>query len=271
MQQVADYYEVDYAAIRKCYNRNKEEINEDGAAKIPVKSMLSRLGQDVTTVSTKGYKEFKLSDDVILRVPNAGILLFPKRAILRIGMLLRDSEVAKEVRTQLLNIVENSADELKIQEIETEQKLYTDLTMAIVGGNTEEALLRYQALAQYLNRHIAELTEENEEVKADNKMLTAEILQWDDRKCLNRAIRVLASQAEQPASYIWSNLYKELLYKHSISLRRRGKAPYVRYIKEKEWPCVQQSLSALCEQYGVSPSYVCEQAKISYNPENTVQ
>lgn len=37
-----------------------------------------------------------------LRVPNVGIRLFPKRAVLRLGMLLRDSRVAQEVRTQLL-------------------------------------------------------------------------------------------------------------------------------------------------------------------------
>jgi len=35
-----------------------------------------------------------------------GSYLFPKRAILRTGMLLKKSEIAEEVRTQLLNIEE---------------------------------------------------------------------------------------------------------------------------------------------------------------------
>ena len=50
--------------------------------------------------------EIEFDENTKLVVPNVGIILFPKRAILRMGMLLRDSEVAKEVRTQLLNITE---------------------------------------------------------------------------------------------------------------------------------------------------------------------
>lgn len=53
----------------------------------------------------------------------AAAYLFPKRAILRVGMLLRDSEVAKEVRTQLLNIEEHTATEVKTYEIDYEQEV----------------------------------------------------------------------------------------------------------------------------------------------------
>lgn len=156
-KQVADYYEVDIEAIQKCYARNKEEINSDGAAKIPVKSMVSRFGQDVQIVSSQGYKEFKLSEDVTFRVPNVGITLFPKRAILRIGMLLRDSEISKEVRTQLLNIVENSSDETKTQEIDNELSLFNDLGRAVMHGSMEEVMVAVQGIVQYQRRHIEKL------------------------------------------------------------------------------------------------------------------
>ena len=39
---------------------------------------------------------------------NRSNLLFPKRAILNVGMLLRDSAVAKEVRNRLLDIVHDA-------------------------------------------------------------------------------------------------------------------------------------------------------------------
>lgn len=133
LKQISDYYEVDLEAVRKCYLRNKDEINLDGASKIPVKSMLSRLGQNVPTVSTRGYKVFKLDDNTELRVPNGGIMLFPKRAILRIGMLLRDSEVAHEVRTQLLNILENSTDEEKTVELDKEMDMIQDIAKAFAA------------------------------------------------------------------------------------------------------------------------------------------
>ena len=37
LQQVADYYEVDFETAKKCYMRNKDEIGLDGAAKNPCK------------------------------------------------------------------------------------------------------------------------------------------------------------------------------------------------------------------------------------------
>lgn len=60
--------------------------------------------QDVCLENKKGKTILKVQNET-LEIPNRGLRLFPKRAILRIGMLLRDSEVAKEIRTRLLDIV----------------------------------------------------------------------------------------------------------------------------------------------------------------------
>ena len=84
-QQVADYYEVDLDAIQKCYQRNRQEIEPDGVQKLCFNALAQRIGQNVQTVKTRYYTDFKLSDDTTLRVPNGGIRLFSKRAILRIG------------------------------------------------------------------------------------------------------------------------------------------------------------------------------------------
>lgn len=42
-----------------------------------------------------------LNDNTLLEIPNHGVKCYPKRAVLRMGMLLRDSRVAKEIRSQL--------------------------------------------------------------------------------------------------------------------------------------------------------------------------
>lgn len=55
----------------------------------------------------RGKAIFILKNNETIEVPNRGIRIFPCRAILRIGMLLRDSDVAKEVRTQLFNQILN--------------------------------------------------------------------------------------------------------------------------------------------------------------------
>lgn len=261
-QQVADYYGVEFDSIRKCYTRNKEEICADGAAKMSAKSIVSLLGHNVTSEYVGHCYQLHLSNDVVLRIPNAGILLFPKRAILRIGMLLRDSEIAKEVRTQLLNVFENSTDEGKTEELDAEMEMYSDLGKAFVTGSKEDMMLKMQEIVQYHRRHIDALTAENKTIKDDNKMLAANILAWSDRKSVNKAIRVIAGMANKQTAYVWAKLYEELRYKHGIGLSQRGKKPYLQHVREDEWPLVQQSLSAICEEYGISPSYIFNRAKI---------
>ncbi len=188
-------------------------------------------------------------------VPNAGIRLFSKRAILRIGMLLRDSEIAKEVRTQLLNIFEHSTDEQRTEEILTEQEIYLNYARAALDGDKEELLEAAKAAFDYKNRHIRRLEE-------NNKILAGEILTWTNRSCINKAIRYLAKAANKSYGTIWNELYSELRYKHGIGLSQRGKAPYVQHIREDEWECVQQSLAAICEKYDVDIQKVAHISKL---------
>ena len=63
-----------------------------------------------------GKQFFSFGNGENLVVPNRGLKIFPRRAILRIDMLLRDSSVAREVRTQLLNIEEKTSDDVKTED-----------------------------------------------------------------------------------------------------------------------------------------------------------
>lgn len=258
MQQMADYYEVGFDTVQSCYRRNKAEVDLDGAAKIPVKSMISQFGQNARIEYVNRAYEFKLSDDFTLRVPNVGILLFPKRAILRIGMLLRDSEVAKEVRTQLLNILENSTDEEKTVELDKEMDMIHDIAKAFAAHDMTSMMCNMQTLYSYQRRHIEALTAENKDIRKDKDMLTAEILRWDDRQSVNKAIRSIAKLVHKPVGVVWGMLYSELRYKYGMGLSQRGKSPYIQHVRDDEWPNVQKSLSAICEELGVSASKVLE-------------
>lgn len=93
-QQVAEYYEVEYDVIRVCYQRNRAEIETDGA---PIASLKFLKAQFVPIKIEHGKCAFQIADDTTLEVPNRGVRMFSKRAILRIGMLLRDSKIAQEV------------------------------------------------------------------------------------------------------------------------------------------------------------------------------
>lgn len=264
MAQVAEYYEVDVEAIRKCFQRNREEIESDGSRKMVASDIGVRLGQNVPIKNHRGFKEFDLGDGVTFRMPNVGMIMFPKRAILRIGMLLRDSEIAKEVRTQLINTFEEADEKQRTAQLNEEQNLVLKLIEAFQAADHNEMLRAAQTLYQFQNRHIAQITEENEEIKTDNQMLAGEILKWTDRSQINRVVRFLSSQLNTPYQYIWKELYTELSYKHGMDLSKRKlkrkNDSRLSTVKESEWPVVQQSLAALCEKYGFSPEKLYKKA-----------
>ncbi|WP_255256252.1 ORF6N domain-containing protein [Bacillus pseudomycoides] len=136
--QVAEFYGVETEVIRQLSKRNKDELEEDGYCTVFGKELRERLDGDKTSLS---QVEPKLGHFIVhhngcqTKITYTNNALFPKRAILRVGMLLRDSEVAKEVRTQLLNIEENSTQEVKTQEIDKEMTLEMNIGRAISKGD----------------------------------------------------------------------------------------------------------------------------------------
>ena len=119
-QQVADFYEVDAEAVRQVMFRHRDEIDSDGFVTISGKDLKTALGSDKmsqTKITNKRGHFVVEYEGHTIKMSHAPNGLFPKRAILRVGMLLRDSEVAKEVRTQLLNITEKAPDEVKVADI----------------------------------------------------------------------------------------------------------------------------------------------------------
>lgn len=251
MKQVAEWYEVDQATIRQIWQRNRFELESDGASKVSVSSFAEKFDCDIISQSNRGTTTYTI-DGVSVTIPNVGVILFPRRAILRVGMLLRDSRVAQEVRTQLLNICDALPAPAQTVEIENEIDLYTNFARALVEGTPEDTIRAFKEVVAFKDRHIAAM-------QTSNRILANEILTWSDRSHLNRAVRVLSAKSHVPEVFIWSGLYSELKYKHRINLKKRGPAPYVQYIKDKEWPIVQKTFAAMCEAEGYEPSEIMQE------------
>ena len=105
VEQVANYYEVTKKAINTIIERHRDELEEDGV-------MVLR-GEDL--------KEFKQQvcclhgeDTKIISNKTTILTILTKRAMLRIGMLLTTSTIAKQVRTHLLNCEEEVSQEKQI-------------------------------------------------------------------------------------------------------------------------------------------------------------
>ena len=249
-EQVADYYEVDYDAVKKVYQRNTDELESDGMHIEKMETFLK--GQNVSIQKERNKAILTYDNGITFSVTNRGLKVFPRRAILRVGMLLRDSVIAKEVRTQLLNIEEKSSNEVKIQDINEEQSLMLAVGMAVASGDANAVAVATTNLIAFKNRHI-------EKLKNDNKALAEGILEWKDRNKLNAGIRKLSAVTGIHFSKMWNECYKNLQYKYAICLKQRGRTPYVQWIKESEWDDVMKTFCAMCEAYEQSPTEMFQQ------------
>ena len=261
-KQVADYYEVPVDTIRTTYKMNREELVSDGAMTRSIGDIKSLIGCESTyqnITNCRGGIEITIDENTKVFIPNAGIILYPKRAILRVGMLLRDSKIAKEVRTQLLNIVEvaqKEKPEIITQEIQKEEDLLLNISKAFATGNVMKLMTAMQEYSSYKDRHIKRL--EN-----DKKLLTADILTISDRQMFNAVMRKLVYTLHIDYPIAFGIFYKQLNYKYGINLKARGdrKPPYIRNVREDEWDKVQKSIVAILEDNHINATEFLESCK----------
>lgn len=251
-KQVAEYYEVGEKAIETIYSRHRDELESDGVSLKSYKEFLNIQNEVLEISYVVGKTIFTFANGNKLTVPNRGLKVFPRRAILRVGMLLRDSEVAKEVRIQLLNIEEKTSTETKMEDIEEEQKLMLSVGMAVASGDANAVAIASANLVAFKNRHIKKL-------QNDNKALAGEILSWSDRKKLNAGVRQLAAVTGIPFGNMWNELYKNLQYRYGICLKQRGGKPFIQWVDESEWENVIKTFCAMCEAYDQSPTEMFQQ------------
>lgn len=251
-KQVAEYFEVDVEAIQKTYQRNKEEIDSDGTI---FKKPSEFRGDNMSSLKSnkRGISLFELPDGNTLEVQNYGTRCFSQRAILRIAMLLRDSVIAKEVRTQLLNTFENASIEDKTYAIEEEELLYLNMAKAIMSGDTASALQAMCEVQQYQNRHIDALTKENEDLTTVNKLLSDGVNTWDNKAVLNAMVRAAAVNSfEDNFGKAWGSYYKQLQYKQGICLSsRNGDGSKLSKIRPGEWTSALQVGAAWLMDMGI--------------------
>lgn len=156
IKQASEFYEVDDATIKMLIMRNREELQEDGLKSLSGTETKEFLGSNkLLPRNLRGGFEIEGIEGI--RFNNKSNVLLPRRAILRIGMLLRDSAVAKEIRSQLLNIEESVSNDQKISKIEEEEKLIMNVAKAFNSGSKADLLTATSELNQFKNRYIKEL------------------------------------------------------------------------------------------------------------------
>ena len=87
-QQVAEYYAVSDDVIRQNLRRNRSEFDQDGVRAL--------RGDDLDFVR----------DTMSLTKKARAVTVLPLRAVIRMGFILQESEVAVKVRTATLNVLQ---------------------------------------------------------------------------------------------------------------------------------------------------------------------
>jgi hypothetical protein len=91
-EQLADYYEVSVDVVQKIAQRHSDELATDGLRKLNAK--------EVKALRNQGMDKLSIPEKTTV------LTTWTPRSALRLGMLLRDSAIAKQVRTLLLDLVE---------------------------------------------------------------------------------------------------------------------------------------------------------------------
>ena len=223
-QQVADYYEVGLEAVKKLVNRNKEELINNGLKDITGKETKDILASDNMSITNfKGY--FMVENQ---KMSNRNNLLFPKRAILNVGMLLRDSHIAKEIRSRLLDIeyesnnaVQENGQTVKeniTQEIDKEKELLFKMGECIAIGDFQGYLECQCQYNQMKNERIADLEETIDDITTHSLTIT------ESKQVINRFVRLIACREYNGMfGQAWSELYSKVNYKLKINIKAREK------------------------------------------------
>ena len=161
-EQVAEFFNVPYQTINSLVDRNKEELKSDGVRRFSLQD-LKIAGCDVQNVGLPGKVGVMEENGSYIAVSNRGIRLFPKRSVLRVAMLLTGSEVAKAVRTALLNLTEKVTEKAPqiIDEINREmvaEKGETLMLMAslFAGGDMTGYIEQTMAMNKWFTGKIVE-------------------------------------------------------------------------------------------------------------------
>lgn len=235
-EMVAKYYVEDIETIKKIVERHNDEIISDG-----YKVLTANELRDIKSLCQ-------------IKSRARSLAIFPKRAILRIGMLLRDSKIAKELRSRLLDVIHDSEQgqgniETVINEISEEKQLMLQRIEAEMSGNFDEVCVINAKLFALKNKRISELEDEIK-IITENSLTIKEA-----RKVINRLVRIIAMKEFSGAfGKAYSELYSKVNYQLGINIKARNKKSnqsYIEVLTEEETFSVEKIVRTWANNIGI--------------------
>ena len=209
VQMGADYFQVGLSTFEMVISNNRKELEENGYKTYKLKELKNMFENP----SDLGIETF----------PNRGKALLTKRTLLNIGMLLRDSEIAKELRRRMLDVMhdaENGQGDIDTisNEIDEETRLKVDYVDAMMSGNLVKMNEINAKLFELKNKRILELENENKHKSSVIEGLAENITLAEKRQRLNQIIRIDGADKVKDR---WNLLYSEFQKKYHLDLSKR--------------------------------------------------
>lgn len=133
VEQIAEYYEVSFETIKSLYQRNKEEFDNE---------VIKLTGKELEFVRDSLHLTNILSSKA------RSILLWTPKSVLRVGLLLTESQVAQAVRDVVLSLA-LSTEQMQAEIIELKSALNEALNLNDKYKSViEEVLPRIEAIEQ---------------------------------------------------------------------------------------------------------------------------
>mgnify|MGYP006972159458 CR=1 FL=1 len=224
VHMATDYFEVGLEAINSLIKDNRGELIENGLKIYKKKDFLKVLeGHLRNNKQMNGKSILTFNDGYELIFPNRGMYLMTKRTLLNIGMLLRDSEIAKELRKRILDIVHDAENgngniDTIVNEIDEETRLKVDYVDAMMSGDLVKMNEINAKLFELKNKRILELEKESKYKSGVIEGLAENITLAEKRQRLNQIIRI---NGIDKVTDRWNLLYSEFQKKYHLDLSKR--------------------------------------------------
>ena len=168
LDKVAEYFEVDYDCIKKLIQNNKRELIKNGLLILKGRETRELLVRENN--SPTNYRGYFIADN--RKFANKSNILVNKRCFLNMAMLLRDSKVAQDIRSKILDIVLNENPKTEISTIDNTEILnkIDDLTNIIIRLSKENKELKN--MVKDLSNKIDDLNKKSKFITTNNNDIT---------------------------------------------------------------------------------------------------
>ena len=214
-EQVANYFEVTLETIKKVVERNKDELESNGLSAMKRSDFASDI-LSLTNISSKA------------RTLN----IFSRRTILNVAMLLRDSQVAKTIRSVLLDATENKT---VVKEIVNQQQFdMSQLSPSLQAfGQLFQSMAQVELNQKQMQQRLNQVNNHALEAKATAEQATkqmeivkdAMLLDHDSwRKDCNNIINKVAKErggTKEAYQQVRDEVYNLLQQRAGASLKTR--------------------------------------------------